>query len=73
MQFIGGVYVGCGFFNIVSMFFQIYYTDYSLCIFLENNYDKIENEHHLKGTLWKQSNKHQNSQKTLLNADKKKL
>ena len=29
-------------------------------------------EHHLKGTLRKQSNKHQNSQKTLLKADSKK-
>ena len=37
-----------------------------------NNYiefcNKIEQGHHSKGTLQKQSNKHQNSQKTLLKA-----
>ena len=33
-------------------------------------YNKIEEQHHLKGILRKQSNKHQNSQKTLLKAHK---
>ena len=32
---------------------------------------KLKKEHHLKGTLRKQSNKHQNSHKTLLKSDKK--
>ena len=32
---------------------------------------KFKREHHLKGTLRKQSNKHQNSQKTMLKAEKK--
>ena len=31
----------------------------------------LKNEYHLTGTLRKQSNKHQNSQKTLLKVDKK--
>ena len=35
------------------------------------SYNKIKKEHHLKGTLRKQSNKHQNLQKTLPKADKK--
>ena len=34
---------------------------------------KIEKEHHLKGTLQKQSNKHQNAPKTMLKAKKKNL
>ena len=34
---------------------------------------KLKEEHHLKRTLRKQSNKHQNSQKTLLKADKKEI
>ena len=40
-----------------------------------NNYlvwnQKLKREHHLKGTLQKQSNKHQNSHTTLLKIDKK--
>ena len=32
---------------------------------------KLKRKYHLKGTLQKQSNKHQNSRKTLLKADKK--
>ena len=34
---------------------------------------KMKKEQHLKGTLQKQSNKHQNSQKTMLTAENKKL
>ena len=32
---------------------------------------KLKAEHHLKGTVRKQSNKHQNLQKTLIKADTK--
>ena len=34
---------------------------------------KIEKGHNLKGTLRKQSNKHENSQKAMLKAENKKL
>ena len=34
---------------------------------------KLKREHHLKGTLRKQSNKHQNSQKAMPKAENKKF
>ena len=34
---------------------------------------KLKREHHLKGTLRNQSNKHQNSQKTMLKAEQKRI
>ena len=37
------------------------------------NQQNLKKEHRLKGTLKKQLSKHQNSHKTLLKADKKKI
>ena len=53
------------------MLYIIFSANCIVRVFLQVNFiTKIDKEHYLKGTLRKQSNKHQNSHKTLPKSDK---